>query len=161
MTDEDYMRLAINEGRAAVSKGNWPIGCLIVLDGEVAAKGHNLVYSSENRLAHAELVALEAAQPHIFKRLGEAIMYTTYEPCPMCFGAALNARLKRVVYGLDLNESGAVQLKSHLPNLYAAGDYETEFIGGILADECESLYREGEAVVLKTRQSLVDQTNNK
>ncbi|MBP9738383.1 nucleoside deaminase [Candidatus Saccharibacteria bacterium] len=161
MTDEDYMRLAIEEGKSATNQGNWPIGCVIVLDGLVVAKGHNLVYSTDNRLAHAELIALEAAQPYIFKRLGEAIMYTTYEPCPMCFGAALNARLKKVVYGVDLNGSGAVHLKDQLPELYIGGEYNTEFISGVLADECELLYQEGEVAVLSARQALVNQANNK
>lgn len=161
MTDEYFMRLAIAEGEQATSKGNWPIGCVIVIDGKVIAKAHNLVYSSENRLAHAEIIALEAAQPFIFKRLGEATMYTTYEPCPMCFGAALNARMKRVIYGVDLNESGAVRLKSYLPGLYTGGDYNTEFIGGVLADECMTLYRQGESAVLNTRQALADQASNK
>lgn len=160
MTDEHFMGLAIEEGRYAISKGNWPIGCVIVLDDQVISKAHNLVYSSENRLGHAEIIALEAAQPFIFKRLGDAVMYTTYEPCPMCFGAALNGRLKKVVYGVDLNDSGAAELKNHLPKLYTSGDYETEFVGGVLADECVALYREGEAAVLGARQALADQSND-
>lgn len=96
------MRLALEEADAAAQKGNWPIGCVIVVDGQVIAKSHNLVYSSENRQAHAELIALEAARPQLFKRPGEAVLYTTYEPCPMCLGACLNSRLKRVMYGVDL-----------------------------------------------------------
>jgi tRNA(adenine34) deaminase len=153
MDDEDFMRLAVEEGKLAVEKGNWPIGCVIVLDGQVIAKAHNLVYTSGNRLAHAELIALESAQPQIFKRLAEAILYTTYEPCPMCFGAALNTRLKKVVYGVDLNGSGATNLMNYLPELYIGGEYNTEFVGGVLADECEALYREGEAAVLSARQA--------
>lgn len=155
------MRLAIEEGKQAASKGNWPIGCVIVLDGRVIVKAHNLVYSSKNRLAHAEMIALEAAQSFIFKRPGEATVYTTYEPCPMCFGAALNARLKRVVYGVDLNESGAVELKGHLPRLYTSGDYNTDFVGGFLVDECVALYRQGETAVLSARQALANQARNK
>ena len=154
MTDEDFMRLAIAEADAATAKGNWPIGCVIVLDGQVIAQAHNLVYSSENRLAHAEVLALQAVQPLIFSRPGEAVLYTTYEPCVMCLGACLNARLEKVVYGVDLNDSGATGLLDHLPALYGSGDYDTTFVGGMLADECEAAYRRGEAAVLKARQSL-------
>lgn len=161
MTDEDFMRLALHEAEIATQKGNWPIGCVIVLDGQVIAKAHNLVYSSESRLAHAELIALEAAQPQIFKRLGEATLYTTYEPCPMCLGACLNARLKKVVYSVDLNDSGAVRLIEHLPQLYKDGDYNTEFVGGVLAAESEAVYRKGEEAVLAVRRALTDQVDNK
>lgn len=161
MTDDDFMRLALEEAEAATRKGNWPIGCVIVLDGQVIAKAHNLVYSSESRLAHAELIALEAAQPQIFRRLREATLYTTYEPCPMCLGACLNARLKKVVYGVDLNDSGATHLIDHLPQLYKDGDYNTEFVGGVLANECEAAYRKGEEVVLTVRQALASQAGSK
>lgn len=157
MSHETFMRQAIAEAEVAVSKGNWPIGCVIVLDNEVIAKAHNLVYSSKNRLAHAEMLALTAAQPQIFNRPGEATLYTTYEPCPMCFGACLNARVGKVVYGVDLNESGAVHLQDYLPGLYTSGGYDTEFEGGILAEECEAVYRLGEAAVLATRQAIVRQ----
>lgn len=161
MNDEDFMRLAIAEAETAINKGNWPIGCVIVLDGQVIAKAPNLVYSSENRLAHAELISLEAAQPQIFKCPGEAILYTTYEPCPMCLGACLNARLKKVIYGVDLNGSGAVHILDNLPPIYKEGDYNTEFVGGVLTSECEAIYRKGEGAVLKTRQALAAKAKNK
>jgi tRNA(adenine34) deaminase len=161
MTDEQYMELAVSQAKIAIEKGNWPIGCVIVLDGEVIAEAHNLVYSAEDRVAHAELIALKAAQPFIFKKPGEAILYTTFEPCPMCFGACLNSRLKRVVYGVDLNDSGAVHFKDYLPDLYRQNAYNTEFIGGTLAGKCEEVYRQGEAAVLRIRQGLADQSHNK
>src|SRR5680860_1123772 len=101
MTDENYMKQAILQARQASEKGNWPIGCVIVLDGKIIAAKHNLVYSTENRLAHAEVLALEEAKTEIFANPRQATLYTTFEPCPMCFGASLNSRLKRVVYGID------------------------------------------------------------
>jgi tRNA(adenine34) deaminase len=156
MTDEDYMRLAIEQANLATSKGNWPIGSIIVLDNKVIASAHNLVYSSKNRLAHAELIALEAAQPKLFNRLGEATLYTSYEPCPMCLGACLNGRLKRVVFGVDLNDSGATRILKHLPGLYTQGEYNTEFVGGVLNDECEAAYRKGEVAVLQARKTMAE-----
>jgi tRNA(Arg) A34 adenosine deaminase TadA len=72
----------------------------------------------------------------------------------MCFGACLNARLKKVVYGVDLNESGAVMLKDRLPALYKTDHYSTEFIGGVLAEECAHVFREGEAEVLRIREQF-------
>lgn len=157
MAHETFMRQAIAEAEVAVSKGNWPIGCVIVLDDKIVAKAHNLVYSTENRLAHAEMLALSEAQPQIFTRPGEATLYTTYDPCPMCFGACLNARIGKVVYGVDLNESGAVHLQDYLPSLYTDGGYDTKFEGGVLAEECEAVYRLGEATVLAARQAVIRQ----
>lgn len=154
MTDEDYMRLAIAEAKVATGKGNWPIGCIIVLDGKVIAKGHNLIYSTQNRVAHAEMLALEKGHKKLFRRPGEATLYTTYEPCPMCFGASINSRIGKIVYGVDLNKSGAIHLLEHLPDRYSQAKVDTEFIGGVLAEECKGLYVDGEAKMLESKRKL-------
>jgi tRNA(adenine34) deaminase len=144
MDDNYFMTLAISAAKESFEEGNWPIGCVIVLDGVVIAKGINKIYSTKNRLAHAEVDALQQAQHLIFDRPGEAVLYTTFEPCPMCFGACINSRLKKVVYGADFNGSGAVHLKDHLLDYYKTLEFKTEFIGGVLKEECKEVYMLGE-----------------
>jgi len=104
----EYMRVAIEEARKAARKGEVPIGAVIVCDGKVVAKAHNMRERKQSALAHAEILAIARACRKLRSwRLDNCIMYVTLEPCAMCMGALTNARLQKVVYGAksetDLN----------------------------------------------------------
>lgn len=100
MTDEDFMALALAQARQAALLGEVPVGAVVVRHGEVIAAGCNAMIGTHDPTAHAEIVALRAAAVVLGNyRLHECELFVTLEPCAMCSGALLNARLKRVVYG--------------------------------------------------------------
>ncbi|QGG48563.1 tRNA adenosine(34) deaminase TadA [Heliorestis convoluta] len=106
--DYKYMGLALEEGKVAQSKGEVPIGAVIVLDGQVIGRGHNLRESDRNPVAHAEVLAIqEAAQKLERWRLSGSTLYVTVEPCPMCAGAIVLARISRVVFAVMDPKGGA------------------------------------------------------
>ena len=109
MDDEHWMRLALAEADAAAAKGEVPVGCVIVSrDGTLLAQGHNLRETDEDPTAHAEIVAVRAAAQKLGTwRLEDTTLYVTLEPCVMCAGALVNARVGRVVYGADDPKAGA------------------------------------------------------
>ena len=107
--DKYYRRLAIEQASAAMALGEVPIGAVIVKDGEVIAAAHNMWESSGDPTAHAELTALQAAAERIGKRaLCECELYVTVEPCAMCAGAIINARLKKAVFGAHEERTGCL-----------------------------------------------------
>ena len=138
------MKAALIEAETALKKGNWPIGCVIVLDDKIIARSHNNVYSSKDRLAHAEISALKQVQDILKENPGKAVLYTTYEPCPMCFGAAILSRVKRVVCGIDLDKSGAMYFRENLPVLFKQNKFAVEFTSGVLAKECHNVFMASE-----------------
>ena len=106
--DFEYMRLALKEAEKAYKKGETPIGAVIVWEDEVIAKAHNLRESKKNALLHAECVAIDKACKKLGGwRLHKATLYVTLEPCPMCSGAIINSRIKRVVYGATDKKAGS------------------------------------------------------
>src|ERR1700761_7953494 len=110
MTDEQYMQLAIAEAKTAAEMGEVPVGAIIAVDGVVIGRGGNRRESAADPTAHAELLAIrEAAQAVAGWRLVGATLYVTQEPCPMCAGAIVNARIERVVFGCDNPKAGAVR----------------------------------------------------
>jgi len=143
MTDQNFMEEAIKEARLALDEGNWPIGCVIELDGKIIARGHNLVYSTKNRFGHAEMLALHKANDILNDRPNEAVLYTTYEPCPMCFGACILGKVKKVVCGIDLDQSGAMYFREHLPLLFKQDKFHVDLERGLLADECAEVFLQG------------------
>jgi len=155
MSDEQFMREAIKEARLALEKGNWPIGCVIELDGKIISRSHNHVYSDKNRFGHAEMLALQAANDILTEHPKEATLYTTYEPCPMCFGACILGKVKRVVCGIDLDQSGAMYFKEHLPVLFKQDKFHVEFEQGVLADECAEVFMKGEPTKKLLQEGLV------
>lgn len=144
MTEELLMKEAIKEASLALNEGNWPIGCVIELDGKIIARGHNRVYSAKDRFGHAEMIALRETNDILNEHPNEATLYTTYEPCPMCFGACILGKVKKVVCGIDLDQSGAMYFKDHLPLLFKQDKFRVELERGLLADECAEVFLRGE-----------------
>ena len=108
--DERFMGLALDEARAALAAGEVPVGAVVVLDGRVIGRGHNQPLGLKDPTAHAEVLALRAAAQVMGNyRLGGAELYATVEPCAMCCGAAVLARVARVVYGAPDPKAGAAR----------------------------------------------------
>jgi len=140
--DLDYMRLALQEARAAAAAEEVPVGAVLVRDGEILGRGNNRTIRDCDPSAHAEIVALrEAARAAANYRLMGATLYVTIEPCAMCAGAIIQARVARVVYGADDPKGGAVRscfaVLSH-PRL----NHQVETEAGVLAEESAALLQE-------------------
>ena len=138
-TDEEWMREALEEARAAGRRGEVPVGAVLVRGGEAVARGGNRTIEECDPTAHAEIVALRAAA-RVAKnhRLEGVTLYVTVEPCAMCAGAIVQARVDRVVYGADDPKGGAFRscfavLSSPMVN------YRVDVTAGVLADECAGL----------------------
>ncbi len=139
LSDEDGMRLALAEARAAADAGEVPVGAVVVKDGQVLATGRNAPVQANDPTAHAEIVALRAAAQHLGNyRLDGCTLYVTLEPCAMCSGAMLHARLARVVFGATEPRTGAA---GSVLDLFAhtAINHQTQVQGGVLAAECSAL----------------------
>ena len=140
--DESFMRLALDEAKLAFIEGEVPVGAIIARDGEVLARAHNKVEALKQGTAHAELLALQAASAKIGAwRLDECTMYVTKEPCPMCAGAMVNSRLKRLVYGCSDAVFGAAGSRINVMEL-PGYLHNVQCTKGILADECLQLIRD-------------------
>ena len=139
MTDRELMELALDEARAAPGHGDVPVGAAVALDGAVLARRHNERERTGDPTAHAEILALRDAAARAGSwRLTGAVVAVTLEPCPMCAGALVQARVARVVYGATDPKAGA------LGSLYNLGadprlNHEFEVVGGLMADECGAL----------------------
>ncbi len=136
--DFEYMRLALKEAEKAYKKGETPIGAVIVWEDEVVAKAHNLRESKKNALLHAECIAIDKACKKLGGwRLHKATLYVTLEPCPMCAGAIINSRIKRVVYGATDKKAGSCESVVNLFEL--PYNHKPIVESGLLAKECQSL----------------------
>lgn len=139
MTDADFMRLALEQAHVAKAAGEVPVGAVVVRDGQVIASGHNQPVGTADPTAHAEIVALRrAAQALGNYRLDGCELYVTLEPCAMCSGAMLHARLKRVVYGAADPKTGAAGSVTDLFGQQAL-NHQTQVKSGVLADECGAM----------------------
>lgn len=108
-TDEDFMRLALAEAEKAAACGETPVGAVLVVDDEIVAVAHNMRESWQDPTAHAELMVLREASTRLGRwRLSDATLYVTLEPCLMCAGAMVLARLGRLVYGCRDQKAGAL-----------------------------------------------------
>ncbi|MGI9953494.1 tRNA adenosine(34) deaminase TadA [Moorellaceae bacterium AZ2] len=137
-----YMRMALEEARKALQEGEVPVGAVVVQEGEVIARAHNRRETSQDPTAHAEILALrQAAQRLRTWRLEGATLYVTLEPCPMCAGAAVQARLKRLVYGAPDIRAGAVDSVLNLVE-HPHFNHRVEVISGICEEECRLILQE-------------------
>ena len=140
--DERWMRRCLDEADLAAAKGEVPVGCVIVSAAdEVLATGHNLRETLQDPTAHAEILALRAAAQELGSwRLEDTTLYVTLEPCVMCAGALVNARVGRVVYGCEDPKAGACT------TLFTIGqdarlNHRFAVVGGVLADACAERLR--------------------
>jgi tRNA(adenine34) deaminase len=142
MSDEIFMREALALALEGAAAGEVPVGAVVVKDGEVVGRGYNRPVSGKDPTAHAEMVALRDAAGRVGNyRLGECELYVTLEPCAMCAGAIMHARIKRVVYGAADPKSGAC---GSVVNLFAEDrlNHHTAVVGGVLANEAAQLLQE-------------------
>lgn len=141
-TDFDLMRDALQEARSAAARGEVPVGALVVLDGKIISRAGNRTIGDCDPSAHAEMIALrEAARAIGNYRLLGASLYVTIEPCPMCAGAMIQARVARLIYGADDPKAGAV--RSCFSILDSAQlNHRVEVTSGVLAPEAVALLQE-------------------
>lgn len=140
--DALFMRIALEEAQLAFDEGEVPVGAVIVHQGEVIARAHNQRESRKDATAHAELLAIQNAAGHFASwRLEDTTIYVTLEPCPMCAGAILQARVKRVVYGAFDPKAGAADSLFRLLD-DARLNHRCEITSGILLDECRDILQE-------------------
>ena len=142
MDDELYMQEALSEARKAFDQGEVPVGAVVVLDGGIIGRGHNRRETANDPTAHAEILALRDAGAKVQGwRLSGAVLYVTLEPCPMCAGAMVQSRIKRVVYGVDDPKAGAAGTLLNILQ-FPGFNHEVRITGGVLADEAGALLRE-------------------
>ena len=140
--DERYMLEAVKEAARAAEEGEVPVGAVIVKDGQIIARAHNRIEAARRSSAHAEMLALEAAEEALgAKWLTGATMYVTLEPCSMCAGAMVLARIARLVIGADDPKTGAC---GSLYNIASDErlNHKIEITRGVLAGECAAILKE-------------------
>jgi tRNA(adenine34) deaminase len=142
MIDEAFMREALELAAEAARAGEVPVGAVVVREGRVIGRGYNRPISSSDPTAHAEIVALrDAAAREKNYRLVDCDLYVTLEPCAMCVGAMVHARIARVVYGTRDPKTGACGSIVDLPAL-ATFNHHGRYEGGLLAEECGRLLKD-------------------
>ena len=140
--DARCMALALDEARRAESEGEVPIGAVVVLDGRIIGRGRNQVIAHSDPTAHAEMLALREAAAAVGNyRLTGAALYATLEPCSMCCGAAVNARVARVVYGAADPKAGAAQSLYRLLEDERL-NHRAVVSAGVLGQECGAILSE-------------------
>lgn len=139
MTDEDYMKMALDEARKALAGDEVPVGAVLVADGSILAKAHNNPIARADPSAHAEMLAIRRACAEAGNyRLTGARLYVTLEPCVMCAGAILQARLAKVIFGARDPKAGAVVSLYRILNDTRL-NHRVEFTEGILHEECAQI----------------------
>lgn len=139
MNDDDGIALAIDEARLALAHDDVPIGAVVVSDDTVIARAHNEREKTNDPTAHAELLALKAASEVTGSwQLTDCTLYVTLEPCAMCAGALVNARIARLVYGADDPKAGAVRSLFTLTD-DARLNHQVEVASGVRSEECGQL----------------------
>jgi len=140
-TDEKYMRTALKQAEKAYNLGETPIGCVIVHEDKIIARGYNRRNTDKNPLAHAEVAAIKKASKKLGDwRLEECTLYVTLEPCPMCAGAIVQARIPRVVMGCMNPKAGCAG--SVLDMLHEEGfNHQAETESGVLGEECSTMMK--------------------
>ena len=138
----NFLEEAIKEAKKAYKKAEIPVGCVIVKDGVIISKGHNLRETKNNSLAHAEIIAIQKASKKLQSwRLIACEMYVTLEPCAMCAGAMIQSRISKLYFGASDLKTGAVGSVLNLLEDYKF-NHQVEFQGGILKNECENILKQ-------------------
>jgi tRNA(adenine34) deaminase len=141
MPDPRFMQLALDQAQRAWAEGEVPVGAVVVRDGEVIATGYNQPIGSHDPTAHAEIVALRAAADKLGNyRLPGCELYVTLEPCVMCSGAMMHARLARVIYAAPDPKTGAC---GSVLDMFGFDqlNHHTEVVGGVLADQASAMLK--------------------
>jgi len=142
VNDETFMHEALSLARRAAEAGEVPVGAVVVKDAAVIGRGHNRPVSGHDPTAHAEIIALRDAAQNVGNyRLADCSLYVTLEPCAMCAGAIMHARIRRVIYGTPDPKSGAC---GSVVNLFAEDrlNHHATVIGGVLAEEAARLLQD-------------------
>ena len=136
--DEEFMLEALTEAQKSYEIGEVPVGAVVVKDGEIVGRGHNLRETDKNALRHAKLIAIDEACMRLGGwRLWHCDLYVTLEPCPMCTGAIINSRIKRVVFGAFDKKAGSC---ASVVNLFELPyNHKPELISGVMENECAEL----------------------
>ncbi len=139
---EIYMQEAIKEAKKAYKKLEVPVGAVIVKNGEIIAKAHNLKETKNDTTKHAEILAIQKASQKLKSwRLIDCEMYITLEPCPMCSGAIINSRIKKIYIGAMDEKTGAAGSKLNIFKDYTF-NHNVEIEAGVMKNECEAILKE-------------------
>ena len=157
MTDKDFMLLAIEQAKLSADELEVPVGAVVVRNGEVVSVGRNRREYGKNALAHAEIEAIDLACKKLGGwRLWECEMYVTLEPCPMCTGAIINSRIRRLVYGASDYKAGSCGSVVNLFDL--PYNHKPEVVSGFMAEECSALLSEFFAKLRRIRNEKKEET---
>ncbi|OPX88261.1 MAG: tRNA-specific adenosine deaminase [Pelotomaculum sp. PtaB.Bin104] len=141
MDHAGYMRDALAEAGKAYALGEVPVGAVVIMDGEIIGRGHNLRETLKDSSAHAEILALREAAGHLGDwRLNGATIYSTLEPCPMCAGALVQFRVKTLVYGASDPKAGAVDSVIDVVR-QPRFNHQVVVVSGVLEEECRAIIR--------------------
>ena len=139
---EKFMKEALKEAKKAYEKEEVPVGCVIVKDGKIIARAHNLKETKYDTTKHAEILAIQKASKKLKSwRLIDCDMYVTLEPCSMCAGAIINSRIRKVYYGTSDEKTGAIGSVFNLLEDYKF-NHKVEYQSGIMQEECEGILKE-------------------
>lgn len=139
--DRKFMEEALILANEAKSAGEVPVGAVIVKDGKIIAKGRNMREEKKNALSHAEIEAINSACKALGDwRLDGCEMYVTLEPCPMCAGAIINARIKTLIFGAYDSKMGSIDSVTNLCDMPFG--HKTEIYGGIMEDKCKEILKD-------------------
>ena len=157
MTDREFMTLAIEQAKLSAEETEVPVGAVIVRNGEVVSVGRNRRETGKNALAHAEIEAIDLACKKLGGwRLWECEMFVTLEPCPMCTGAIINSRIRRLVFGASDYKAGSCGSVINLFDL--PYNHKPEVVSGFMQEECSALLTEFFAD-LRKRKKQSEKTN--
>jgi tRNA(adenine34) deaminase len=139
-SDEFFMRQALEEAQKSLKKEEVPVGAVLVFEKEIVSRAHNEPIAKNDPTAHAEIIAIrKAGSKRKNYRLSDCDLYVTLEPCAMCLGAAVQARIRKLVFGTIDPKSGAVESVMKFP--LDKMNHRVEIAGGVLADECSKILR--------------------
>ena len=141
MKEEKFMKEALKEAMKALKKDEVPVGCVIVKDNKIVGRGYDKRESTNDPSAHSEIIAIRKAAKKLGDwRLENCDLYVTLEPCAMCLGASILARIRRIIYGAENPKFGAISSVVNLLNY--KWNHKIKIVSGILKDECSEILKE-------------------